>query len=108
MNRVVRSRLSGIAVLLITPLVLIGCMNCDICSTFCYEVCPDVGCMLICGFTLCGHCAGAPQGCTENADECAATSEYYQAAIQFCEEYPEDCARILDALVGSLDTDAEE
>jgi hypothetical protein len=47
--------------------------------------------------------------CEGTPGECIATWEHYQdAAIQYCEEYPEECQQYLDAWVESLDTDAEE
>jgi len=47
--------------------------------------------------------------CEENPDECAATFEQLQlAAIEFGEEYPEECQQALDTWVESLETDTEE
>ncbi len=61
-----------------------------------FEFCM-LGCGALCVNTLGGACALSLE-CTEDPDECAATFEYYQdAAIEFCEEYPEQCQEAFDA-----------
>jgi hypothetical protein len=118
MNPMNRLGLSGIAVVLLLPLVLTGC--CEVCAV-CIGLC-QIGCLFD------GHCTGpcnimclytpaclgciAPylsQGCTENPDECAATVEQLQTtAIQFCDQYPEECQQAFDSWVESLEEEEIE
>jgi hypothetical protein len=116
MNRMIRSRLSGVSVVVLLALLFAGCG--DVCLVVCM---PSVvigcfnlleenllflplcaGAALLSCSTLCG--VELPMSCSENPDECAATYEQLQlAAIQFCEEYPEECQEAFDAW-----TEAEE
>jgi len=120
MNRMIRTRLSGIAVLLVVPLIPMGCLTCEDCTTFCDDLCYDVPpfpglliCNMPCMFVMCwSTCASVYQSeesqvCLENPEECAAMSEYYQAAARFCEAYPEECQEYFDAWVESME-EAEE
>jgi len=106
MNRIIRSRLSIIALLFVVPMTFVGCADLA-CEVFCevsYLVCflqsggnpiyaqeCYYGCLETCP-------PGSLQGCIDNPDECAATLEQLEtAAIQICEEYPEECADVLDS-----------
>ena len=110
MNRMIRSRLSGVSVVLLLALVLAGCG--DVCLVVCmpslvigcFNLLDEnllflplcAGAALLSCSTLCG--VELPMSCAENPDECAATYEQLQlAAIQFCEEYPEECQEAFDA-----------
>ena len=122
MNRLTRPRLSGIAVVLIVPLVLAGCQQLClyVVPTVCFGVCgmlfPDLAsmfglsCLLVChveGALSCG--VTASQACAENPDECSATFEQMElAAIQFCEEYPEECQQAFDSWVEVSEEEAPE
>ena len=119
MNRMRRSRLSCIAVLLIVSMAIVGCANCELCIGYCaYTFVPvciippfSIACMVWCAQALCPHCigTGAYQDCAETPDECTATVEQLQTtAIQFCEEYPEECQEYFDAWVESLDEETGE
>jgi hypothetical protein len=121
MNGIIRSRLSGVSVVLLLALVLAGCG--DVCLVVCM---PSVviGCfnLLEENLLFLPLCAGAalltcstvcgvefPMSCSENQDECAATLEQMQtAAIQFCEEYPEECQEAFDAYVDPFEEEAGE
>jgi len=118
MNRIIRSRLTGIAVVLLL-VVLSGCQQ--LCfSEICVPVCvmlmpPDFNHPFDPWIFLGGCCLGCAGLCrevfplffTDNSAECAATFEYYQdAAIQLCQEYPEECQEYFDAWVASLDEEA--
>ena len=98
MNHMRRSRLSGIALLLIVPLILVGCtpeLLCDFCRGSCAIVCspfllffypPMVMfypyCVVMCMWDICTICEG-----TTSFDEWAAIDEELQlAAIEFCRE----------------------
>ena len=97
MNRMIRSRLSGVSAVLLLALVLAGCG--DVCLVVCMPSLV-IGCFNLLEENLLSLplCAGAalltcstvcgvefPMSCTENPDECAATYEQLQlAAIQFC------------------------
>ena len=118
MNRIIRSRLSIIAVLFIVPMTFLGCADqacevfCRVTSLLCYFQSDPPGnpiyiqqCYYGC---LEGCLPGSLQGCIDNSDECAAMFELYQAAIDTCEAYPEECAEVLDSYAQSFDTDAEE
>ena len=125
MNRIRRSRLSAIAVVLLIPMILIGC-NSEECAKTVTGVCvlacagpcivgtldygypiPHLcilGCVALCYNTLSGVCALPYLACTEDPDECAATWEQMQTTvIQFCEDYPEECQQAFDTWVESLD-----
>jgi hypothetical protein len=124
MNRIVRTRLSIIAVLLIAPMTLVGCteeMIDEFCDFYCAMICiPDCLIGLISGdirfCSLCifgchdwGYCPlESLQGCIDNPDECTTMFELYQTAMETCEAYPEECAMVLDSYAQSLDTDAKE
>ena len=80
MNRIITSRLSGIAVVLILPLVFVGCLDCDTCMRMVFERCPCppgtlewYECMLFISIVLCNNVI-----CEEQPEE-------------FCERYPETC-----------------
>ncbi len=108
MNRILRSKLSCIAVALLFPLVLLGCSTCKEGCLFLSVPCIMGGPML---WVVClGACMSmCPQyqissDCTDTPDECVAMFEQMQiAAIQFCEEYPDECQEAFDAWA-----DAEE
>lgn len=127
MNRMITSRLSGIAVVLLIPIILLGC-NEETCINAVFGVC-GLGCSLPCGYAslfipdffpacavMCGFfcyfdlvesCYSL--NCTGDPDECAATFEQLQLeAIRFCEEYPDECQQAFDAWVEPLDTEAME
>jgi hypothetical protein len=119
MNRIIRSRVSGIAVLLIVSMAIVGCANCDLCAGYCvYTFVPvciippfTIFCIVGCMQALCPHCigTGAYQDCAEDPDECASSFEQLQTtAIEFCEEYPEECQQYMDAWLEASDTEAEE
>jgi hypothetical protein len=120
MNRIIRSRLACIAVLLIVTMAIVGCgQNCFLCNRFCLSLAGSGGAFIVipCMLTLCPSClesAGSPrplqmsQLCEENPADCVATFEQMQmAAIELCEEHPEECQQAFDAWVESLDPDAE-
>jgi hypothetical protein len=116
MNRMIRSRLSGVSVVLLLALLLAGCGG--VCLVVCMPsvvigcfnaleenllflpLCAGVaawGCSSVCGVEF-------PLSYNENPDECAATWEQMQfAAIEFCEEYPDECQEAFDSW-----TEAEE
>jgi len=112
MNRIIRSRFSGIAVVLLFPLVFLGCSTCDDTCAFLSLPCLPGGSLFVMCWAACmSMCSGQQisSDCTEHSDECAATFEQMQTlAIQFCEEYPEECQEYFDVWVESFDTDAEE
>jgi len=96
-NSIVRSRVIGIAVVLLLPLVLMGCTNCDTCMLMFFELCPCppggeqwYACMLFIGFVLCRDtiCEDSPE--------------------EFCEKYPEVCQEFADECLEAPDTEAEE
>ena len=112
MNRMIRSRLSCIAVLLLLPMVFVSCgMPCDECmealESFCrlfYEVEADFSyfCMVMRPY-IC-----YPTGCEDYPAECAANWEQMQTiAIQFCEAHPQECQQAFYSWVASLE-EAEE
>jgi len=105
MNRIMRSCLSGIALVLLLPVVLMGCSSgCAYCGMFCLILMSGAPSgqnllyAMACFCTVCRPCCdlspmAAYQDCADNPGECAATLEQYQtAATQFCEENPDDCA----------------
>ena len=121
MNRMIRSRLSSIAVVLIVSTALVGC--CELCGVTCYVLTLGIvwPLLYICACALCPVCvadispcysdisAAMSQLCEEYPDQCAATFEYYQnASIPFCEEYPETCQQAFDAWVESLEEEEIE
>jgi len=54
------------------------------------------------------HPAAISQFCEEDPDECVATYERFQlAAIDRCEEYPEECRQAFAAWVASMDKPEE-
>jgi len=118
MNRMIRSRLSCLAVVLLIPVVLCGCEEvivglCGlICSPFpIFAPGPGTVFFLFCVMDCLGivQATEDSQMCLENPDECAATYEQLQlAAIDFCEEYPEECQQAFDAWVKSPDTEASQ
>jgi hypothetical protein len=116
MNRIIRSRLSCLAVLLLVPLAFSACTNCNDAPDGCMVVCYPtmlanpllyLMCVGTCLREVCSVCdcpwAGEPQD-----SKYTPAFEYYQAAIEFCEEYPEECQEYFDAWVESLDEEAEE
>ena len=120
MNSIIRCRLACLAVLLLLPLLLVGCVSSyeecvDNLLNFCeglVDFYPPSAFACVLGGT--GICYNAfhyatSQECTENPDQCNASFEYYQnAAVQFCEERPEECQQFFDCWVESFDTEAEE
>ena len=118
MYRMIRSRLSIIAMFLIAPIALIGCMTCDECGNFCMNFCSLFGyggffmCIPFCSGGLCNPVClndGSSQYCAESPGECTAMFEQFQMiAIEFCEEYPEECQQAFEAWVESLDAESEE
>jgi hypothetical protein len=117
MNRISRSGFSAIAIILTAPLGLMGCLDCDRCNYVCYESCLDTGLLPLmvfcqvfagrCMYLLCPSCILATsQDCENDPDKCTAMSENYQAAIQLCNEYPEECQQAFDAWVESLEKEA--
>ena len=130
MNRILRSRLSIIAVLLVVPLIFSGCVEfCVGCASACL-LASAIGCTFLYGFctpvcivAVCPICAdillceyapyycpelleqsqmAATPFCAEDPEECTATFEQFElAAIQFCEEYPEECQQAFDAYLES-------
>ena len=116
MNRKIRSRLNGVSAVVLLALLLAGCG--DVCLVVCMPsvvigcfnlleenllflpLCAGVaawGCSSVCGVEF-------PLSYNENPDECAATWEQMQfAAIEFCEEYPDECQEAFDSW-----TEAEE
>jgi len=129
MNRIRGSRLTFLAVIVLIPLVLVACQDCNQCENFCWELCPmcapffghPIFCPLCiifaykpCWNIFCDRFPGCDDSepssadCTDNPNECAVSSEYYQAAIQFCEDYPEECQEAFDSWVESLDEEAIE
>ena len=122
MNRIRRSGLVCLAVFLLIPMLLVGCVNsyeecCDVLTNFCagfFDFHPPVGqyigtACLLWGIVWCDVTFRftTSQERTDNPDECAASFEQLQlAAIQFCEKYPEECQQAFDSLVESLDEEA--
>ena len=121
MNRMIRSRLSGVSVVLLLALVLAGCGS--VCQVVCMPT-SVIACFNLFGENLLSVplCVGAALwacssvcgvefdlACTENPDDCTATFEQLQlAGIQYCEEYPEECQQYFDSWVESFDMEAEE
>lgn len=106
MNRAVRSRMSGIAGVLLLTMFLSGCCLGE-CLIFLLAGGPLF--FWLCMGDLCPVPTAQSQACTENSEECAAWLSYYQTeAIQFCEEHPEQCQENFDSWVESLDAEAGE
>jgi len=123
MNRIIRFRLSIIAVLFMVPMTFLGCTQeqCEtMCEVFCYPTWILFGgdprayfeCFWGCTGPYGYDCetlpGGSLQGFIDSPDECAGMFELYQAAIDTCEAYPDECAKVLDSYAQSVDTDAEE
>jgi len=113
MNRIIRSELSIIAVLLVVPMAFVGCTDPMLWQTMCAAICLPFAMLNGYFWIACiGHCNGyrpvSLQGCIDNPDDCAAMFELYEAAMQTCEAYPEECAEVLDSYAQSFDTDGEE
>jgi len=117
-NRIMRSKLSIIAVVLFLPLILMGCgSNCYLCHLGC-SLCGIIQNLfgLLCYFgCLYEHCPDCPpvgtppQACAENPDENAATFEQMEIeAIEYCEEYPDECQQAFDTWIESLEEEAIE
>lgn len=116
MNRIIRSRLSCIAVVLIISMTLLGCNNCDVCNLV--RIVLGWGNIVFSFFWmvfLCPQCltsydlTAMSEFCKDNPNECSAMFEQmHMATIEFCEEYPEECQRAFDAWVESSDAEAEE
>ena len=128
MNRILRSRLSIIAYVLLIPIILLGC-DPESCREAAIAVCtigctPPCGlaslidpflyfwCMLACGVVCLSPWAEvcpSSLACAENPEQCAASFEQLQlAAIEFCDEHPEECQQAFDAWVASLDEEDTE
>jgi len=116
MNRIIRSRLGIIAVILILPMALVGCNNCGVCSI----VIPllawgNIVFALFWGMLLCPHCVSSAdltaisEFCEENPDECVATWEQMQTvAIEYCETNPEECQQAFDIWVEGIEEEASK
>ena len=108
MNRVIRSRLTGIAVILIIPLFFTGCINCKTCElcfysgmipclVACAPVYPYPPLTFICpiGCTF-GYIAFVCAACVDMLDECSGEWEPWlkmqMASIEFCKETPDEFA----------------
>jgi len=107
MNRMIRSRLACLTIILMLGLGAVGCG--PLCALFCLITQPQDFPICLIGLCLGAGFSSTSQDCAGNPDECAATFEQQQTAvIQFCEEYPEKCQQAFDAWVESLDTEAED
>ena len=112
MNRIIRSRLSRIAVLVAVSMAVVGCMDCNTCIE---DIClPTLIFVQYCIAILCPKCiqgldgsdcsAATSQICEDNPNECTATWEQMQlSAIQFCGENPGECQEAFDVWVESLE-----
>ncbi len=113
MNRMRKSRLGVIAVVLLVPTILMGCNQygcAALCGLFVYLPCNEQGLGPLCVFMFAacfalGGCWLLPaEYCGEDPEECAAMYEQFQiAGIEFCEEHPEECQEAFDTWVESLD-----
>jgi len=113
MNRMRRSRLlSGIVVVMFLPVILTGC--CEVCPGECGDICTPLFwvlplyfiCFDSCMSFFCPQCENpwSSFDCTENPNGCAPTLEQMQiAAIEFCNDHPQECQQAFDAWVESLD-----
>jgi len=116
MNRILRSRLSGIAFVSLLALVLAG--GCGPNWLECVENCAIVcspffgyGCIFTCPLWCCNFFPTSEEceNIIPTSDECAATFKQLQiAAIEICEKNPEECQQVFDAWVESFRADAEE
>jgi len=117
MNRIIRSRLSGVAVILLLPMILMGCTKywCGVICGYPTYVCTVIPFIpiLLCNFYMysCLFLGGcrlpSAEYCMENPEECAAMYEQMQTQfIELCEEYPEECQEYFDSWVESLEEEA--
>jgi len=107
MNRIGRSRLTCLAIVLLISFPLSACMDCTLCGYWCLLEClPQIEewptfyetCFTPCQREWCFHC-NPDEILQGTADECSATFDQMQlAAIQFCEEYPEGVSASLRLL----------
>ena len=106
MNQLIRARVGCIAVLLIVSMILCGCSP-EVCGILCSPFLLDPGAGAIMWFLCFLRCTGAIR--VENSDLCSATWEQMQlAAIEICEEYPEECQQAFDAYLESLEEEETE
>lgn len=112
MNRMIRSRLSLLAVLLLFPMGALGCTDCEECWNECYAFCtspcgddlPGNGCdserhlfSVFCLVFLCQQRLCHSSCCEEYPDDptlCVDLSQSQTEAFGSCEEVPEvgECA----------------
>jgi len=108
MNRIIRSRVRGLVIVLLLSLFLMGCDQCSQCMFICMILPPTtdfVSCLFVCTF-MTPYCR--PENWMQTLDECAATFEQMQtAAIEYCEASPEQCQEYFDSWVETLE-EAEE
>jgi hypothetical protein len=110
MNRIIRSRLSGIEVVLLIPLVLGSCSTCEECTQamedtleqLCPPTVPDQvecasGYALFYFIACLPLCFGEPSVAECNFSEIA----------QSCIDTPEGCQEAFDSLVQASDTETE-
>lgn len=115
MTRMRGSRLlSVIAAVLLLPMILTGC--CEVCPRECVEMCTPlfwafplyIVCVYSCVDFFCPQCEPPPVlgGIQTNARP---TIEQMRiAAIEFCENYPDECQQGIDAWVRESVVEAEE
>lgn len=120
MNRVTRSRLTCLAVILTLSLVLTGCppevvcvaslLDCISCVLPSYPPdYPPEGAYALCAMACLAVQCQFPFPCEILTGDSAATWEQLQtAAIQYCETYPEECREALDSSLEAPDTEPEE
>ncbi len=88
MNRVIRSRARGLAIVFLLSLIVIGCDPCSQCLLSCTGDGLDFGmCQVLCA--LAGGCLPFWLAATDNPEE-------FQL---YCEEYPEECQEAFDSWV---------
>ena len=128
MNRIITSRLSCLSLLLLAPMVVVGCTNCeecwDGCFAFCTGPCGDdpiggdcnvQGGMftVLCLAFVCQQNVCHSMCCQEFPDVptlCPNLSGSQTEFLQACEEYHEveECTEVFDFVAQSIDTDAEK
>jgi len=120
MNRIIRSRLICLALVLAISLVPMGCtlllcLPCLLDCAQCFDYPVEYGspeltfCALFCGLS---DCTMVPFPCEifpPNAVERNPTFEQMQiASIEYCEQYPEECQEAFEAYVDSFEEEAIE
>jgi len=126
MNRILRSRLCCIAVLLLILIVLLGCERIvhliPLCAFACEVLCAvtntppplDAICWSLCvpGCVVVGLDIEVPRNleyCAANRGECAdRLDDYLAAGYQYCKAYPEDCQQFFDTWVEASEEEATE